>query len=40
MVRELDGSRTLREVLADGHTEAGQAVARQMLEVGFLELAE
>jgi hypothetical protein len=41
MVRELDGSRTLREVLAVGDEtakEAGVIVARRMLEIGFLEL--
>ena len=45
MVRALDGSRTLRQALAaavddDAAPEAGLSVARQMLEVGFLELAE
>jgi SAM-dependent methyltransferase len=45
MVRALDGSTALREVLADAAAdddarEAGVAVARQMLEVGFLELAD
>jgi hypothetical protein len=43
LIRELDGSRTLREALAvalDGDTpsEEGVAVARRMLEAGFLEL--
>jgi len=45
LVRGLDGSRTLREALAavaedEGERERGLAVARQMLEVGFLELGE
>jgi methylase of polypeptide subunit release factors len=50
MVRALDGSRPLRDVLAataresgtaeDPVREAGLQLARQMLEVGFLELAE
>jgi hypothetical protein len=45
MIRELDGSRTLREALADAVDdpavrEAGLAVARRMLEVGFLELCD
>jgi hypothetical protein len=43
LIRELDGSPTLREALAaavdgDAFTEEGLAVARRMLEVGFLEL--
>ena len=45
LVRALDGSRTLRDALAeavedDEAREAGLGVARAMLEVGFLELAE
>ena len=41
LVRGLDGSRTLREALGDdAPQEAGVAVARQMLEAGFLELAD
>jgi SAM-dependent methyltransferase len=45
LIRELDGSKTLREALAavvdsDGAHEAGVALARRMLEVGFLEFAE
>jgi Methyltransferase small domain len=45
LIRELDGSRTLREALAaalDGEkpSEEGVAVARRMLEVGFLELED
>jgi SAM-dependent methyltransferase len=45
LVRELDGSRTLREALArslddDGEHETGVALARQMLVVGFLELTD
>ena len=44
LIRELDGSRTLREALASAveattRSEAGLALARRMLEVGFLELA-
>jgi methylase of polypeptide subunit release factors len=45
LVRELDGSKTLREALAavtddeDAHA-SGIALARQMLEVGFLELVD
>jgi SAM-dependent methyltransferase len=42
LIRNLDGSRTLREALAAAvdaeDAEAGLALARQMLEVGFLEL--
>jgi SAM-dependent methyltransferase len=45
MIRELDGSRTLREALAtavedEAARETGLALARRMLEVGFLELAD
>ena len=45
VVRELDGSRTLRAALAaavngDAARDSGLALARQMLEVGFLELAD
>jgi hypothetical protein len=45
LIRELDGSRTLDEALAavvdsDDARETGLALARQMLEIGFLELAE
>jgi hypothetical protein len=50
MLRALDGSRPLRDVLAATAREAGTAagpvreaglqLARQMLEVGFLELAD
>jgi SAM-dependent methyltransferase len=45
LLRALDGSRTLREALAAAVDEeaaqsAGIAVARQMLEVGFLELRD
>ncbi len=45
LIRELDGSRTLREALAaavdgDAAQETGLALARQMLEIGFLELGE
>ena len=45
MIRALDGSRTLSEALAEAledaeRREAGVALARQMLEVGFLELCE
>jgi len=44
MVRGLDGTRTLREALAtledDEAEESGVAVARRMLEIGFLELAD
>ena len=45
LIRELDGSKTLHEALAavvdsdDAH-ETGLALARQMLQVGFLEFAE
>ena len=43
LIRELDGARTLREALVaaldgDALSEEGVAVARKMLEVGFLEL--
>jgi hypothetical protein len=45
LIRELDGSRTLDEALAaavvsDAAREAGLALARRMLEIGFLELAD
>lgn len=45
LVRELDGSKTLRQALAaaaDGEPleEAGLSVARRMAEVGFLELVD
>jgi methylase of polypeptide subunit release factors len=45
LIRELDGSRTLREALAvavDGNAAeaAGLALTRRMLEVGFLELGD
>jgi SAM-dependent methyltransferase len=41
LVRGLDGSRTLREALDDEDAEeAGAAVARQMLDAGFLELVD
>jgi SAM-dependent methyltransferase len=45
LVRGLDGSRTLREALAEAvedeeAREAGLDLAREMLEVGFLELAD
>lgn len=45
LIRELDGSRTLREALAaavdgDAAQETGLALARRMLEVGFLELED
>ena len=45
LIRELDGSRTLREALAasvdgDAARETGLALARRMLEIGFLELAD
>ena len=45
LIRELDGSKTLREALAaavnePGAEEAGLAVVRRMLEVGFLELGD
>ena len=45
LIRALDGSRTLFEALAEAledtePREAGVALARQMLEVGFLELCE
>lgn len=44
VVRELDGSSTLAEALAQApegaSRESGVALARQMLEVGFLELAD
>ena len=43
MVRELDGSKTLREALAaavdDAELDTGLALARQMLAVGFLEFS-
>ena len=43
LIRELDGTRTLREALAavadgDATRETGLALARRMLEIGFLEL--
>jgi hypothetical protein len=43
LIRELDGSRTLREALAevadgDRTRETGVSLARRMLEIGFLEL--
>jgi hypothetical protein len=43
LIRELDGSRTLQEALAavadvDATRETGLSLARQMLEIGFLEL--
>jgi hypothetical protein len=44
VVRGLDGSKTLREALAtavdDEELDTGLALARQMLAVGFLELAD
>jgi hypothetical protein len=45
LIRGLDGSRTLHEALAaavdsDAAQEAGLALARRMLEIGFLELGE
>ena len=45
LIRALDGSRTLHEALAaavdsDAAEETGLALARQMLEIGFLELGE
>ena len=45
LIRELDGTRTLREALAaavdgDEALESGLVVARRMLEVGFIELDE
>jgi hypothetical protein len=45
LVRELDGSRTLREALAaavggDTARETGPALARRMLEIGFLDLGD
>jgi methylase of polypeptide subunit release factors len=45
VVRGLDGSRTLREALAaavdgDAAEQSGLALAREMLEVGFLELVD
>ena len=45
LIRALDGSRTLHEALAatvegDAAQETGRALARQMLEIGFLELGE
>jgi SAM-dependent methyltransferase len=44
VVRELDGTKTLAEALAaapeSANRESGVALARQMLEVGFLELAD
>jgi Methyltransferase small domain len=44
LIRELDGSRTLREALAaalddDESRETGLSLTRRMLEIGFLELA-
>ena len=44
-IRELDGSKTLREALAaavdgDAARETGLALARRMLEIGFLELGD
>jgi len=43
LIRELDGTRTLREALAavadgDATRDTGLALARRMLEIGFLEL--
>jgi hypothetical protein len=43
LIRELDGTRTLREALAavadgDATRESGLSLARRMLEIGFLEL--
>jgi hypothetical protein len=43
MIRALDGSRTLREALAaavqgDAEQRTGLALARRMLQIGFLEL--
>jgi methylase of polypeptide subunit release factors len=45
LIRELDGSRTLHEALAaavdgDAARETGLALARRMLEIGFLELGD
>jgi hypothetical protein len=41
LVRGLDGSRTLREALDDdAPPDAAVALARRMLEVGFLELVD
>ena len=45
LIRELDGSQTLRDALAsavdsEAAQEAGVAVARQMLAVGFLDFAD
>ena len=45
MIRLLDGSRTLHEALAeavdgDAAREMGLALARRMLEIGFLELGD
>lgn len=45
LIRELDGSRTLREALAaavdgDAAQETGLALARRMLEIGFLEFGD
>jgi hypothetical protein len=45
LIRELDGSRTLREALAvavdsDATRETGLSLARRMLEIGFLELCD
>ena len=45
LIRELDGSRTLHEALAaavdsDAARETGLALARRMLEIGFLELCD
>jgi hypothetical protein len=42
LIRELDGTRTLQEALvsavAEPHREEGVSLARQMLEIGFLDL--
>jgi SAM-dependent methyltransferase len=45
LIRELDGSKTLREAITaavdePGAEESGLAIARRMLEVGFLELGD
>jgi hypothetical protein len=41
LIRGLDGSRTLRDALdEDSPPEAALPLARQMLEVGFLELVD
>jgi hypothetical protein len=45
MIRALDGSRTLSEALAeaigsDAERATGLSLARRMLEIGFLELAD